>query len=87
MYNGPVNEETDMVRIPKEVKAKFEAAGVELPQVFYTVSKPSQYEGEVNVEFNTSAGQYFQRGDNLTDAKQKFFSWFLEMESLKVRKP
>lgn len=75
-----------MIRIPKEMKAKFQEAGVEL-QVFYVVSKPSQYENEVNVEFNTSAGQFFQRGENLTDAKQKFFSWFLETSLAHRRSP
>lgn len=69
-----------MIRIPKAIQDKFMAAGIELPQVFYTTSRKSQYEGDVNIEFNTSAGAFWQRGENLADAKLKFFSWYLENE-------
>jgi hypothetical protein len=59
------------------LKSKFKEAGIEMPKINYTVRHKSQYEGDINLELNTSAGQFFQRGENVKDAKERFFDWYL----------
>jgi len=61
-------------------KELFKQAGVEMPIINYVVNHKSQYESQRNVEFNTSHGTFFQRGDSVKDAKEKFLSWYLEKE-------
>jgi hypothetical protein len=61
-------------------KRKYKEAGVEMPIINYTVKHKSQYEGEFNLELNTSEGMYHQRGENVKDAKEKFLGWYLEMK-------
>jgi Inorganic Pyrophosphatase len=67
-------------------KEMYKEAGIEMPKINYTVKHKSQYEGEVNVEFNTNKGQHFQRGENMKDAKDKFFTKYLEDEIRKQSK-
>ncbi len=68
------------------IKSRFKEAGIEMPKINYVVKHKSQYEGDVNIELNTSHGQFFQRGENIKDAKEKFLGWYLTNELRKKEK-